>query len=216
MVSVGIMADDDNIWLLDDDDEEFLAAWDEADRQAAELLRSACEKILTEPAPELELQRAGRELRAGVEAGRWPFEYFLAACGWGRRPDGDAGELWLEAAAATISPPNDPETDAELQSAVYALEHADWFGMVVGIVRRGVGAKFAPDAVERDIATCPEVDASTDDLEGDLGVLSTAVAVLAPLWQGLGILDDHDRLTNLGRWGLPRALLVTWEHEDEV
>ena len=31
------------------------------------------------------------------------------------------------------------------QAAVMALEHADWLGMVIGLVRRGVGAVFAPE-----------------------------------------------------------------------
>ena len=40
--------------------------------------------------------------------------------------------------------------------------------------------------------------------------MGSAAAFLAPLWQGLGILDEAERLTALGAWGLPHALHLVW------
>lgn len=208
------MTDDDDADFADFDEDEFLEAWDEADRQAAEVLAEACREVLAEPAPADELDRAVQELRDGLATRRDPFEYFLLGCGWeGTGPD-DPLTLWLDAAAATVSPANDPGTDAELQAAVFALEHADWVGMVTGLVRRGPGASFDPESVEDDIATSPEIEGDVDESEGALEVLSLAVEVLTPLWQALGILDRDARLTVLGRWGVPRAVLAAWEHDE--
>jgi hypothetical protein len=207
------MADDD-LEFDDFDDDEFLAAWNEADREAAGVLREALASELAEPAPEADLDRAARGLEEGAESGRPPFDYFVRACGWYDGRPADRGDLWLDAAAASISPPNDPGTDAEEQAAVFALEHADWVGMVTGLVRRGVGASFDAETAEDDIENCPEVEGDVPDDEGQFGVLELAVSVLTPLWQSLGILDSGAALTPLGRWGVPRALLRAWEHEE--
>lgn len=203
---------DDETWDLDEDDDEFLAAWDEADRQAAVVLREACRDVLAEPAPEPELEAAARELRDGLAARREPFGYFLSGCGWDGSGPINSRLMWLEAAAATVSPPNDPGTDAEEQASVFALDHADWVGMVTGLVRRGPGASFDAEDAAHDIETCPEIVGEVDDPEREFGVLGLAVAVLTPLWQALGILDERAHLTVLGRWGLPRAVLAAWEH----
>lgn len=206
------MTDDETGWDLDEDDDEFLAAWDEADRQAAGVLREACREVLSEPAPEDELEAAAAELRKGLAARMWPFDYFLRGCGWEGTGPINARLMWLEAAAATVSPPNDPGTDAEEQAAVFALDHADWVGLVTGLVRRGPGASFDAETAEHDIETCPEIEGEVDDPEGELRALGFAVTVLTPLWQALGILDEDGRLTGLGQWGLPRAVLAAWEH----
>ena len=208
------MADDD--WMFDDEDEEkWLEEWAEVDRQAAVVLRDACSAELEAPPPQPDLKAATELLRGGVAAGHWPFDYFVAACGWtGPLPEDDV-ESWVMATAASISPPNDPGTDLEEQSAVAALQHADWLGMAVGLVRRGTGASFSATTAQRDIDTLPEIDGASDDPEGDLVVLGTAVEVLTPLWQALGILDEDRGLTDLGRWGLPHGLLVTWSEGGE-
>ncbi len=208
------MADDAPDFDDDFDEDEFLAAWDEADRQAAAVLSGACRDVLAEPAPEADLERAARTLEKGAASGGWPFDYFVRACGWQAARPEDTRELWLDAAASTVSPVNDPGTDAEEQAAVFALEHADWVGMVTGLVRRGVGASFDAESAEHDIETCPEVESEVEDSEGELGVLGLAVAVLTPLWEALGMLDEDERLTPLGRWGLPRAVVRAWEHAE--
>ncbi len=210
----GIMPDDTSPWAFDDDeddeDDEFLADWDQADLAAAQLLREACGSILSAPPPQPELSDAASYLRRGVEEGRWPFGYFVQACGWRRtRPEND-DELWMVAARSTISPPDDPGTPPEEQSAVMSLMHADWFGMVVGLVRRGPGATFDGPAALRDITAAPEIGDESDDIEGDRYALDFAATVLTPLWTALGILDDNARVTRLGVWGLPHALYLEW------
>ena len=163
------------------DDDELLAAWAEVDRQAADVLRTACAEVLQEAPP----QPAGA-------------------------PPEDDLDVWLQAVASTISPPADPGTAAEEQAAVFSLQHADWLGAIVGLVRRGVGAAFDAEHWSRDLATLPEVHDESEDPEDD-AAFSLAVEVLAPLWQTLDVLDEDRRLTPLGRWGLPRALLSVWE-----
>lgn len=207
------MTADDDPWHIDDDElDQLLDDLAEVDMEAAGLLRTALADELATPAPEPELTAAAETLRAGIQSERWPFEYFIKACGWRKEPPGDDAELWERAAAATISPPEDPGTDVEEQSAVFALEHADWFGLVTGLVRRGVGAKFDSDLAEQDIVTCPEIEDESDGSD-ESAVLRIAVTVLSPLWQGLGIVDADDRLTELGWWGLPRALLRVWDDD---
>lgn len=208
------MAED---WLDDPDfdEEAFLAAWDELDRSAANLVREACARQLGLPPPAAEVQQAADRLRTGIERGGGSFAYVRNACGWGRadqRPADDA-ELWLEALACTVSPREDPGTEPETESAVMSLEHADWLGMVLGLLRRGVGAEYDDVQAVRDIDDCPEVGGDPISPE-DAPVIGLAVDVITPRWQDLGVLDHDRRLTTLGEWGLPRALVRAWDPAD--
>lgn len=206
------MADDFHPWTDDEFDEDaFLESWAEADRQAAAVLREECADVLRTPAPARDLERAASQLRDGLRRrGHAPtYEYVRRACGWSGVPDLDDTDLWLIAVASTISPREDPGVPSEDESVLMALEHADWFGLVAGLERRGVGAELDAGLVAHDIDELTDGDAPCD--EGDKGVLEHALLVLAPLWVGLGVLDTHKRLTPLGRWGLPRALLRVWE-----
>jgi uncharacterized protein YecA (UPF0149 family) len=202
---------EDEDWMFDDeeDEAEWEAAWADVDQQAAAVLRTTCASELASPPPHAALLAAAASLREGIADRRSQHRYLVAACGWEAKPPKDDTEVWLGALAATLSPPNDPGTSAEDQAAVAALQHGDLLGMVAGLVRRGVGALFSPEAVQHDIETMPEID---DEREApdDFDAFDMPVVVLAPLWQALGALDDDDRLTELGRWGLPRALLATW------
>ena len=168
--------------------------------------------------------RAGVGARAGPgthgggvarrrSSGAGDYHYFVAALGGVEAlPRGDA-ELWLAAAASTMSPPEDPGDDVESQAVVGALEHVDWLGLVLGLVRRGVGATPQARDVLEDIDALEDVDGEIDDPEGTIAVLAQAIEVLAPRWQVLGILDDDRGLTRLGRWGLPVALDRDLERE---
>lgn len=171
--------DDEDQWPMDEDldDEELLAAWDAVDRHSARVLRDSVSDILAEPAPEPDIERTGL-VRAE----------------------------WLAAVAATISPDDLPEDEAalEAESAVAALEHTDWFGLVTWLVVQGIGTELDPHGV------IAHLDISDDDAS----VVVQAVFVLLPKWRGLGVLDGDDRLTPLGRWGLPRALHIAWVGED--
>jgi hypothetical protein len=206
----GMVEEDFGSWDQEGLDEEaFLDAWDAADHEAAVLLRSECAEVLAEPAPHPDLALAAGALRRGVEPQQAAYPRVAPAHETPQPPDLDDEELWLTAAEATISLELYPGMDVEDLSAVAALQHADWYGMVAGLVRRGTGASFDEDSVRRDIDALTDV---ADDFVDDGGVLvGHAVALLAPLWEALGILDDDERLTPLGRWGLPRALVRNWE-----
>ncbi len=200
---------DEDTWFSDEDDEELLAAWAETDLLAAGLLRTMCADLLEEPPPLIELAEEAAALRRGVDASQWNVQYFDVACGWRGAPPADDEQAWLQALASTISPSEDPGTPAEEQAAVFSLQHADWLGAVVGLVRRGVGAEFDAELWSTDITALPEIEDETDAPD-DADSFVIPVEVLAPLWQALGVLDEGRRLTPLGRWGLPRALLSTW------
>ena len=118
---------------------------------------------------------------------------------------------WLDRLAETISPSEDPgEHEVESVSAVMALQHADWLGLALGVVRRGPGGVLDPELVQADIDGLEDVEGEIEDREGHLAVLELALLHLTPLWQGLGVLDEAGQFTERGVWGLPRALYRIW------
>jgi hypothetical protein len=124
---------------------------------------------------------------------------------------------WLEDVAETISPSEDRRDDeTESVSAVMALQHADWLGLALGVVRRGAGSGLDAGLVQSDIDGLEDVDGEIEDREGHLAVLGLALLHLTPRWQALGVLDDDLRFTDRGVWGLPRALHLTWSDEGQA
>jgi hypothetical protein len=70
------------------------------------------------------------------------------------------------------------------------------------------GLDDAGDAAEDEDAE--DEDAEDEDEEFDeLGMEDLFLPVTA-LWQVLGAIDDHERLTPLGWWGLPEAMRIVW------
>lgn len=205
------MADDSKLEDFDDfDEDEFLAEWDEADRQAATVLREAIPDVLDSEPPMGDVSRVAEQLRAEIAAKTREGRYFANACGWTEPPDVPLA-LWLQAAGSTISPWDDPGTDPELQADVFSMGHADWLALIVGLVRRGVGAELDAEQVVDDLLEMPEVNV---DVPPERDEYALTVEVLAPLWQALEAIDDDRRLTPLGRWGLPRALYLAWSTSD--
>ncbi|WP_296607549.1 SEC-C domain-containing protein [Nocardioides sp.] len=200
------MAGDRDLDLDALDDEEYLRAWAAADRRAADVLAQAIPDVLASDPPMDELAPAAERVRSAVAARTEEGRYFETACGWAAPPDLD-GALWLQAAGSTISPWEDPDTDPELQAAVFSLEYADWLALIVGLVRRGVGAELSAELMVEDLEAMPEIEIDELPEESDLDL---ALEILVPLWQVLGALDAGRRLTALGRWGLPRALHLVW------
>jgi hypothetical protein len=126
----------------------------------------------------------------------------------------DDDARWVDALAETISPSEEPrEDEIESVSAVMALQHADWLGLALGILLRGPGSALDPEVVQGDIERLEEVDGEIEDPEGHLAVLEMALLHLAPRWEDLGVLDENQRLTERGAWGLPRALQRIWSDE---
>ncbi|WP_137123355.1 hypothetical protein [Segeticoccus rhizosphaerae] len=125
----------------------------------------------------------------------------------------DDDARWLDALAETISPSKEPSADEiESMSAVMALQHADWLGLVLGLVDRGPGSALDPALVQVDVERLEDVDGEIEDPQGHLAVLEMALIHLTPGWQDLGVLDEDQRLTDRGAWGLPRALHRIWSH----
>lgn len=214
------MSDDKSEIPLDDDfptDEEmdaWLAEWDEVEAEAAQILAEKCADVLASPPPQPALEQAAAALRTGVAEDSWPWGYFRHGCDWSDGMPDDDATAWVSAVAASISPPEDPQTDIESQAAVQALLPADWLGLVVGLANRGAGAELTGEAWQKHIDDLPEIADDSDDPEGELAAFQLAIEVLDPLWEALGILDENRRLTDLGRWGLPRGLLLTWPGDD--
>jgi hypothetical protein len=199
---------------LDEDTEAFLAAWDEADREAAAILRDALDHLQGQPAPAEELAAAAGRLREGLREHYHPFAWIRSAAGLDTEPfPDDDGELVLRCTAATISPREETGLDPEEEATLLTLEHADWLGAIVSVVRAGHGGDASPENLAASIRTCPEVEVDPSfDFEAETHV-ETAFWILALPWQVLGITDQVQRLTALGTWILPRALARAWGAE---
>lgn len=198
----------------DEDLEEFLRAWDEADRAAAAVLCSALEDFRGQPEPTEALAAVADGVRKGLRKRSHPFGWIRKAAGLRDEPFPDSDvELMLRCAEGTISPRDDTGLDPEEEATVATLEHADWLGAVVSVVRGGPGANASPHALVEGIRTCPEVELESDlDLDEETH-LETAFWILALPWEVLGLIDRDQRLTPLGAWILPRALARAWDSD---
>jgi hypothetical protein len=116
----------------------------------------------------------------------------------------------IRLAAATISPQEETGLDVEEESLLFSLEHADWIGAIVSVVRAGAGANASPDALVDGIRDCPEVELESEIDIDDESHLEAAFWIVAVPWQILGLIDPDQRLTELGEWVLPRALARAW------
>lgn len=131
------------------------------------------------------------------------------------------------------SPGLDPDDDMA-EAAWFAIDHADWIGAVVSLARVGPGAVADAESLahqaaifdfEEDADAPDEVDESwqydlfldnvepgVDDIEASEGeaYLRQGFFTVERMWRQLGAIDRDDRLTELGWWGLPEALLLAW------
>jgi hypothetical protein len=199
---------------LDEDLEAFIEAWDEVDREAAAILSSAPDHLRGEPAPSESLMAVAAQLRDGLGERRHPFAWIRSAAGLEAEPFPDSDvELVLRCAAATISPREETGLDPEEEATLLTLEHADWLGTIVSVVRQGAGADASPEALVEGIRACPEVELEGDLDPDDEAHLQTAFWILALPWHVLGVTDRDQRLTALGAWILPRALARVWRSD---
>jgi hypothetical protein len=95
--------------------------------------------------------------------------------------------LWLGSAGGLISAREETGLDSEEESTIMALEHADWLGAVVGLIRTGVRASAEPESLVRYIDACPEVDGTVDPDEASL---KTAFELVVPAWEAAGAVDE--------------------------
>ena len=192
-------------------EDQWLAEWDEAERDAVQLLGSALHEHCGQPPPTDELTDAAGTVRARLREGSLPLDWVRRAAGRGDHlTSDDDAELLICLAAATISPREETGLDVEEESLLLSLELADWLGAIVSTVREGPGADASPRALVEGIRNCPEVELESDlDLD-DESHLDAAFWIVALPWHVLGLTDPDQRLTRLGEWVLPRALARAW------
>jgi hypothetical protein len=191
-----------------DDDDELEAEWDEADAEAVQLLKDALPELHGLPAPTEAIAEAAEQIRAGIAAEKVPYTYIPGAAGWnGKLPDEDR-ELWLGATGSLLAGLDEFPMPIEQLSTIMALQHGDWAGAVLGLIRAGIGAPAEPSDLVRYADECEEIEGEADP--EDVAVIEEGFGYLLDLWTATGAIDD-DRLTELGFWGLPRALAWAWQ-----
>jgi hypothetical protein len=139
-------------------------------------------------------------------------------------------------------PGEDDDEPREVDSAIAAIcaiDHFDWLAVITTLAEGGPGTSAAapdlaayvrdydPDDDETDDGDdgddsdglqLAETDLDDDDLDDDgefdeIGMEDLFLPVTA-LWQALGAIDDAERLTALGWWGLPEAMRIVWAPTD--
>ncbi|HEX4830940.1 MAG TPA: hypothetical protein VH478_07600, partial [Trebonia sp.] len=225
--------------LLDEKDAEFLAEWAAADADALNALRGVLEEVGERPLPPGELAGACQAARAAM-ARRGLTGRLLAACGGEAGLPGSDAELWLTLAAGVVSPAGEAldlagagagaeEGDgldevSRAMAALCALEHVDWLAAISALARGGPGApasaadmaRYVREYCEAGPAAGLGIDAGAgqagdlDDEDFDEMAIAELFSYVANLWNALGATDDAERLTPLGWWGLPDALLRVW------
>lgn len=200
---------------LDPDDlDDFIAVWNEVDREAVDLLCAALDAHLGLPLPAAELAAAAARVREQIDADLFPLGWVhgAAALKCETLPDDDA-ELMLRCAAATISPREETGLGVEEEATLLSLEHADWLAAVIVTVREGVGCEASGEALANAVSHCPEVPLEADLDIGEELHLEAAFSTAVLAWLALGLIDRDERLTPLGAWVLPRALARAWGGE---
>ena len=129
------------------------------------------------------------------------------------------------------------ETESEL-AAICAIDHFDWLAAITALTEGGPGTAasaadlagyvrdYDPEDADDDPAPAGEAadagdadagDADededfylSDDDEFDELTMEGLFLPVTSLWQVLGAIDEDERLTPLGWWGLPEAMLRVW------
>jgi hypothetical protein len=212
------------MWAVTDEtDDEFQAEWDAAEAEALAELRAVLDELPDRDVPEADLRAACDRLRATMKEPGWPRE-LLVACG-GLDPDrlpGDDTELWLSLATGIVSPreelhrdgdddePDEDELgeltgDEQAMVALCALDHNDWLAATSALAQGGPGTPASEDDLAGYVS---EYD--PDDVDDQADAAAGMFLHVVGLWRVLGAVDDADRLTPLGWWGLPEAVQRAW------
>ncbi len=150
-------------------------------------------------------------LAAGVTSPAGPEEW--------ARPGQDDGDL--------------DETESEL-AAICAIDHFDWLAVITALAEGGPGTSASAADLAAHVRDydpedpddgAPGQDAADADEDGEDGAddffldddeefddltMEGLFLPVTSLWQVLGAIDDDERLTPLGWWGLPEAMLRVW------
>jgi hypothetical protein len=131
---------------------------------------------------------------------------------------------------------DEPDELSVAISAVCALDHFDWLAVISALVSGGPGTPAAAADLARyvrdfdpDEIVIPEVTGDDewsdddDDADGDDGddapadeedfdelSIEELFVHVTSMWSVLGAIDEDDRLTPLGWWGLPEAMRRAW------
>lgn len=181
----------------------------EADAAACATLRAALAKQLAfvERPPEL-LAVAG-EVRAALARHDTPDLDALAEdAGVDAGAPVDDDHLLAALAGAFVVPGPLAAFAPQERDALRGLEWADWLGAVIPLVRDGVGGDASPEQLVRNINRCPEV--TTTVPRRDIPLVAAIFARMLHAWELTGVVDAEGRLTAVGAWVLPRALLHAW------
>lgn len=192
---------------LDEETERFLAEWDEADRQGVALLREALPEV-RDARPPASLPWAAATLRQQLQTRAFHLRPVLSANGWQKRLPADDVQLWTETVGGLILMRDESGLPPDQEAMLAALQHADWAGAMIGMVRGGVGCPATARQLVSYIDGCPEIEGEVD--EDDRELIEAAFDLILPIWQAAGAIDDNQRVTELGRWGFPRALAWAW------
>jgi hypothetical protein len=197
----------DGMTWEDDDDAAFQAAEATARAEAWSVVATAT-ATLDRRVDHAELARAARVLRHHQGDDRPSYDLLWQAAEMEELPDDDE-RLWLSLAAAVVEPRTPLPIEPDIETAWTALEPADWAGAVVELVRRGPGTRGTPEDLVALVAGCPEIEGPALTID-DLETLRLAFTPVAALWRVLGALDERQRLSELGAWGLPESLHLAW------
>jgi hypothetical protein len=230
--------------LLEEKDEEFLAEWDAADAEALAVLQALLDQVGDRSVPLESLRLAGTRLREVIARPGWPGQLLIECGGVRPKDlPADDAELWLLLASGVASPEGSDdwgapgggphETDSAI-AAICAIDHFDWLAVITALTAGGPGtaaaatdlAAYVRDYDPDDGEESDDADEASDDADfgfddddddddefDELGMEDLFLPVTA-LWQVLGAIDDQQRLTPLGWWGLPEAMRIVWAPSD--
>jgi hypothetical protein len=129
----------------------------------------------------------------------------------GRTPDADAvariAPDAVEAVANAVAPLDLSDLTPAEQDAVLTLEHADWLGAVIGLVRAGEGTAVSGESLVDHVNRCPEVTSTIP--KSDRARIVWAFDTVIASWAEIGV-ETGGRLTDLGVRVLPAALERAW------
>jgi hypothetical protein len=185
----------------------------EADAAACATLRGALAAALAAPAPAAVLAARAAQVRASLAAhdepdlGALADDSGVAGAGADASRLDDAALLARLAGAFVVPGPLAAFTPSA-REAIRGIEWADWLGAVLPLVRAGVGAEADPMQLVRNINRCPEV--TTTVPKRDMPAVAEVFSRTLHAWELTGVIDADGRLTELGAWLLPRALLDAW------
>lgn len=214
--------------VQDEQDEDFLTAWDDAEQDAREALDGLLAGIGERALPAEDLASAAARLRVELRQDPEGTALLRAVAGvqLNDLPQDDA-DLWLTLAAGVVGAVDEPppgEFGLEVLSAWASMLHPEWIAIAAIIAREGPGSSVEADhlagsVAEFDFAALDESDADgaenawfEDGLDDDTGAMVISIGLLPVLrlWRQLGAVDHDDTLTALGWWGIPESVSRAW------